>query len=82
MCHLIDHEFDFAPLRARFSNNIEGAPAYHPALLIKIVLLAYSRGIIVSGRIEAACRDNVLFIAVGADRQPDKGHKPPRAGTS
>ena len=71
LCHLVDHELDLVPFRARFKNDIEGAPAYDPAVLIKIILLAYSRGIVASRRIEAACRENVLFIAVSGDSQPN-----------
>lgn len=70
LCHLVDHELDLSNFRARYKNHDEGAVAYDPAVLIKIVLLAYSRGIIGSRRIEAACRDNVLFMAVSGDSQP------------
>lgn len=34
--------------------------------MLKIILLAYSRGIVKSRRIEQACRENVLFIAISA----------------
>jgi len=40
-------------------------------VLLKIILLAYSRGIVSSRRIEAACRENVLFMAVSGDSQPN-----------
>src|SRR5690606_19074360 len=53
-----------------YRNSIEGAPAYDPAVLLKIVLLAYSRGIISSRQMEAACRDQVLFMVVSGDSQP------------
>ena len=53
-----------------YKNDIDGAPAFDPAALIKIILLAYSRGIISSRKIEAACRENVLFIAVSGDSRP------------
>jgi hypothetical protein len=39
-------------------------------VLLKVVLLAYSRGIVGSRRIEAACRENVLFMAVSGDSAP------------
>ena len=71
LCYLIDHELDLAPFHARYRNDFEGAPAYDPAVLLKIVLLAYSRGIVSSRRIEAACRDNVVFIAASGDTQPN-----------
>ena len=44
--HLIDHELDFSALDARFRNDRTGAPAYDPRVVLKIVLLAYSRGLI------------------------------------
>jgi transposase len=55
------------PLKERH----QSAPAYDPAVLVKIILLAYSRGIISIRRIEAACREYVLFIAVSGDSQPN-----------
>ncbi len=70
LCYLVDHELDLADFHARYSNSVEGAPAYDPAVLLKIVLLAYSRGIINSRQMEAACRDHVLFIAISGDSQP------------
>jgi transposase len=70
LCHLVDRELDLSAFHARYKNDIEGASAFDPAVLIKIILLAYSRGIIHSRKIEAACRENVLFIAVSGDSQP------------
>ena len=70
LCHLIDHELDLQPFHARYQNDGGGAPAFNPAALLKIVLLAYSRGMIGSRKIEAACRENMLFIAVSGDSQP------------
>ena len=67
LCHLIDHELDLAELDARFSNDECGAPAYAPSVLLKIVLLAYSRGIISSRAMQRACLQNVLFMAVSGD---------------
>ena len=68
--YLVDHELDLAALEARYSNDQVGASAYAPAVLLKIILLAYSRGIVGSRRIEAACRENVTFIALSGDSQP------------
>lgn len=67
---LIDTEFDLSSLHAKFNNDDTGAPAYDPAVLLKIVLLAYSRGILSSRAIERACRENVLFMAISGDTQP------------
>lgn len=70
LCYLVDHELDLSDFHARYRNSVEGAPAYDPAVLLKIVLLAYSRGIISSRQMEAACRDHVLFMAISGDSQP------------
>jgi len=71
LCHLIDHELDLSELHARFSNDACGAPAYAPSVLLKIVLLSYSRGIVSSRAMQRACLQNVLFMAVSGDTQPD-----------
>jgi len=68
--YLIDNELDFSGLNARYNNDTTGAPAYDPAVLLKIVLLAYSRGLISSRSIERACRENVLFMALSGDSAP------------
>jgi transposase len=72
--HLVDNELDLSALDARFRNDETGASAYDPRLMLKIVLLAYSRGLISSRRIEAACLHNVQFIAISGDRQPSYTH--------
>jgi transposase len=72
--HLVDHELDLSALDARFRNDETGASAYDPRVMLKIVLLAYSRGLITSRRIEQACRQNVLFMAVSGDSQPSYTH--------
>ena len=38
--HLFDHEIDLAQFDARYCNDASGAPAYPPAMLLKIVLFA------------------------------------------
>lgn len=60
LCPLVDHELDLSGFHARLKNDLEGASAFDPAVLIKLILLAYSRGIVSSRKIEAACRENVL----------------------
>ncbi len=61
-------------LDSRFNNDEVGASAYDPRVMLKIVLLAYSRGLNTSRRIEAACRQNVLFMAISGDSQPSYTH--------
>ncbi|MFY7865686.1 transposase [Roseateles sp.] len=42
--------------------------------MLKIVLLAYSRGLISSRSIAGACACNVQFIALSGDSQPSHAH--------
>ena len=68
--YLIDHEIDLSKLDQRYVNDETGAPAYHPAVMLKVVLLAYSRGMVSSRAIERACRESVLFMAISGDSSP------------
>jgi len=67
---LIDTEIDLSRIARRYINDETGAPAYDPAVMLKIVLLAYSRGIVTSRSIERLCRENVLFMAISGDSAP------------
>ncbi len=68
--YLLDHQIDLTGLDARFCNDVTGAAAYPPAMLLKIILFAYSQGIISSRNIERACREHVTFIALSGDTAP------------
>ncbi len=67
--HTID-DLDLAVFDARYQNDETGAPAYNPGVLLKIILFAYSRGVLSSRRIEQLCRENVVMMALSADTQP------------
>ncbi|MDO6467541.1 transposase [Neptunomonas phycophila] len=69
--HVVDNELDLTVFESRYRNDYNGAPAYDPALLLKIDLFAYSRGITSSRKIAQACRENIIFIAL-----PTASHKP------
>ena len=68
--HLLDHEIDLSCFDARFCNDETGATAYPPAMLLKVVLFAYSQGIVSSRGIERACREQVTFVALCGDSSP------------
>ncbi len=72
--YLVDNELDLTAMDARFKNDEVGASAYNPRVMLKIVLLAYSQGLISSRSIEQACLRNVQFIAIGGDSQPSHTH--------
>jgi transposase len=68
--YLIDNEIDLSIFDLRYRNEETGAPAYDPAILLKIILYAYSRGITSSRKIAQCCRENIIFMALSADTQP------------
>jgi len=68
--HIIDNELDLSCFETRYKNDETGAPAFDPKILLKIILYAYSRGVISSRRIARCCKENVIFMALAADTQP------------
>jgi transposase len=68
--HLIDNAVDTSVFDQRFENDATGAPAYNPRMLLKIVLYAYSRGVISSRKIARLCETNVVFMALSGDSRP------------
>ena len=68
--HLLEHAIDLSPFDARYQNDATGAPAYPPAMLLRVVLFAYARGIVSSRAIARACEEHVTFIALSGDARP------------
>jgi len=68
--HLVDHELDLSIFDERYRNEETGATAYDPRILLKIILFAYSRGIVSSRRIAQACEENIIFMALSCDTKP------------
>src|SRR5512141_18256 len=68
---LVDKHLDLSVFDARYKNDETGATAIHPKVLLKVILLAYARGMISSRQIERACQENILFIALSYGYAPD-----------
>jgi len=68
---LVDKRLDMSIFQSKYRNDETGRAAYDPKILLKVVLLAYSRGLISSRRIEQACRENVVFMALACGQHPD-----------
>lgn len=71
LSYLIDHEIDLSLFDQHYHNDNNGRPGYDPRLLLKIVILAYSKGITSSRKIERLCRENIIFMVLSADLRPD-----------
>jgi transposase len=68
---LVEKRLDMSIFEGKYRNDETGRAAYDPKIILKVVLLAYSRGLISSRKIEQACRENVVFIALACGQQPD-----------
>jgi len=68
---LVETRLDTSAFEQKYRNDETGRTAYDPKILLKIVLLGYARGLISSRKIEQACRENVVFVALACGQQPD-----------
>ena len=58
LCHLVDRELDLSAICERFCNDVGGALVLDQAVLRKVVLLGYSRGLSRSRAMAVACAHN------------------------
>jgi transposase len=68
---LVEHKLDLSVFEGRYQNDETGATAINPKILLKVILFAYSRGMISSRQIERACGENILFMALSCGYRPD-----------
>ncbi|MES0490040.1 MAG: transposase, partial [Leptospirales bacterium] len=68
--YLIEHKVDLLAFDSHFQNDRTGATAYHPKVMLKVILYAYSSGILSSRKIEKACIENVTFMTLAAGATP------------
>jgi transposase len=71
LSQLVDKHMDLSVFDARYNNDETGATAIHPKILLKVILLAYARGMLSSRQIERACQENIIFIALSYGHAPD-----------
>jgi len=70
MNYLVEYELDMSIFDHRYKNEKTGATAYHPRVLLKVILYAYSLGITSSRKIDRLCKQHIVFMALSADSQP------------
>jgi transposase len=68
---LVETRLDMRIFDEKYKNDERGRAAYDPKVLLKVVLFAYSRGIVSSRKIERACQENVTFMALACGAKPD-----------
>ena len=72
LCYLFDEgKIDAKIFDIKYKNDRMGRKAISPTVLLKIVLLAYSKGIYSSRRIETLCAENILFKSISGNTCPD-----------
>jgi transposase len=77
VCFLSDviDQFDaggrLASFYARYRADGWGAPAFHPAMMVKVLLYGYTNGITSSRRLAAMLEVDIAFRYLAANNQPD-----------
>lgn len=64
-------EFDLAEFVAGYRSDGRGGAAYHPAMMVALLVYAYSVGERSSRRIERRCVEDVAFRVIAANQTPD-----------
>ena len=68
---VIDDHLDLTVFNNCYNNDKAGQLAYNPAVLLKIILFTYSKGILSSRKIRKACKTNIIFMALSDESTPD-----------
>ncbi len=64
-------ELELSPFLAAYRDDGRGGAAYHPAVMVALLLYAYASGERSSRRIERRCREDVGYRVVAANHTPD-----------
>lgn len=70
-CFVVDivDQLDLSALARQYRGT--GSAAYHPAVMLGLLVYGYATGVYSSRRIEAATRDSIAFRYIAANEQPD-----------
>lgn len=68
---LVRETLDLSEIRSSYEGDLRGFPPYDPAMMVALLLYAYSRGLYSSRSIERACTERVDFLALTARQTPD-----------
>ena len=68
---LVRAELDLAAIVAEYEREERGQPPYHPAMMVALLLYAYTQGVYASRRIARACEERLDVMAVTGMQRPD-----------
>jgi transposase len=71
MRELVREELDLAAILAPYEREERGQPPYHPAMMVALLLYAYTEGVYASRRIAKACEERLDVMAVTGMQRPD-----------
>lgn len=62
---------DLSEITAQYAHENGGHPAYHPAMMVKLLFYGYCKGITASREIERETYEDVAFRVLSCDAHPD-----------
>jgi transposase len=68
---LVREELDLTAIVAVYEREERGQPPYHPAMMVALLLYAYTQGVYASRRIARACEERLDVMAVTGMQRPD-----------
>jgi transposase len=68
---MVDNKLDLSAFDEKVHNDLTGRPAYNPRVLLKLILFAYSSGIISSRRIQQFAQQNIVAMALTENQVPN-----------
>lgn len=72
VARVISRIIDFIDLRTiEMSYDYQGAPPYHPRMMVKVLVYAYMIGIRSSRKIDALLQDSLVFMYLSGRQTPD-----------
>jgi transposase len=72
LCYFLEEvidSMDFSPMEARYEGP--GHPAYHPKIILKLLLIGMTEGIRSSRKIARSARENVVYMYLAGKLKPD-----------
>jgi transposase len=68
---LVRSELDLSAILAAYEREERGQPPYHPAMMVALLLYAYTQGVYASRRIAKGCEERLDVMAVTGMQRPD-----------
>lgn len=64
-------QLDLSRIEVEYEDELRGAPPYHPAMMVKVLLYAYCTGVFSSRKIARKLVEDVAFRVLAAGNTPD-----------